>query len=62
MTVAAFTLAPRVEPWHPAEPTEAELLAIDRNYAIAKDLGVLDRLRVLRALRQQVNEDLDPLL
>lgn len=37
-------------------PTEAELLAIDRNYAIAKDSGALFRDADRRALQQQLNE------
>lgn len=58
MTAHAFDLTPCVEPWHPEKPTEAELQAIDRTYSIAKDAGVLERLRDLRALRQQVKEEL----
>jgi len=37
-------------------PTEAELLAMDRTYAIAKDSGALFRDADRRALQQQINE------
>lgn len=37
-------------------PTEAELLAIDRTYAIAKASGALLREADRRALQQQINE------
>jgi hypothetical protein len=53
----AFTLSPRDAPWFPPLPTQAELRAIDRCHALAKDAGVLDRLRDLRALLQQINEE-----
>lgn len=37
-------------------PTEAELRAIDRSYAIAKDSGVLFADADRRALQRQLNE------
>jgi hypothetical protein len=37
-------------------PSEAELLAIDRSYAIAKDSGALFAAQDRRALQQQINE------
>ena len=37
-------------------PSEAECIAIDRSYALAKQSGVLDRLDAYRELRQQQNE------
>lgn len=37
-------------------PTDAECIAMDRSYALAKQSGVLDRLQAHRELRDQQNE------
>lgn len=57
---AFYALALRDQPRPAGPPSEAELRAIDRSYAIAKQMGVLDRLRDARALQQQIKEE--PLL